>query len=640
MTSLLQLLLIALIFGCQFVSFGWWLVKVFRLKQLNLVEQLVIGTLLSFAIHSSLFFLLGLLTGPAIYYLSLISLAIGLRQLKSLLKAIALLWKKVKTKKLIAIFSITAALTLATTLTFSWIMRDHNLVFQAGQLHDSVWHIALINRLVANIPPEHPSDFTLIVTNYHYFYDLIIAGWNKVFFLPIPLIYFQFMPLVISLLLSAGAASLGKRLGGLICSAYLVFLTFFAGSLAYLIPLFIKGNTWHESSFWVSQTFSMMLNPQLILSLAVLYGVVVLLFSIKDQKTNSLGSHFILLLLITNSLGLKSYAFVILSILYTLFVFHQAIRHRSWRYLWLILGLIISSLPLMGLITGFKTSSFIFLPLWFLDSMVESPDRLNFIPWTLLKEHYLFKQAWHRLLWLRFREVVIFYVGNLGIRSLGLLLPILLIFKKMNHKDFYYLIWGGFIISSTIPLFFIQQGIVWNTIQFWYYSLIFSNILAAKLFSVIHYKLASGSVLNKAVLGVFLLIIIGLALPTYIKTAQIKYFNTEAFSANELAVLAEIEETDLVVVHPNLNRYYQSSIIAAYTNASLVRANPVQLQIAGISTSDEEEKKLIQLIEQQPEELVRIYPNVKLLSDKPIKRLKQKPLSSFNNELFLYSFAE
>jgi hypothetical protein len=72
----------------------------------------------------------------------------------------------------------------------------------------------------------------------------------------------------------------------------------------------------------------------------------------------------------------------------------------------------------------------------------------------------------------------IFWFGNLGTRILKELLFFkhLKNFRKLSYLEvFIYTIIG---IGVLIPTFFIQSGTPWNTIQFMYYSLMFSGILS------------------------------------------------------------------------------------------------------------------------------------------------------------------
>jgi hypothetical protein len=96
-----------------------------------------------------------------------------------------------------------------------------------------------------------------------------------------------------------------------------------------------------------------------------------------------------------------------------------------------------------------------------------------------------------------------FIIGNFGTRIISLLRKI-----KLNQLNvFIYSILGAGIV---IPMFFLQKGTPWNTIQFFYYSLFFSSILAGIVVSQIKNK-------------IILFIVVMLTIPTTIITLRDVY---------------------------------------------------------------------------------------------------------------------
>ncbi len=628
-----------IIFSLQYGAFGLWLLQKFSLK-INCLEKILLSVALSLAFHSLIFFLLGQLIGPKIYYLSVLTTLIGLAKIRQLFSVIKQLVQTAARHKILTGLAMLAVVSLYSTIAFSWIKVNGDLLFQAGQLHDSVWHIALINQLQQAIPPQHPSDFTLVVTNYHYFYDLIIAAMGKVFSLNVPTLYFQFFPLILSSLLAGSALALGKRLGGLISAAYLLLLTFFAGSFAYFIPLFLPDHSWHDSSFWVSQTFGMMINPQNILTFALTYLVLLLLlFALEKRKKMTVGLQLLLILLITASLGIKSYAFVIFVLLYGSYLLLKLIQLKSWQpFLW---GAIFSvtALPFIRLLIDFSSSSFIYEPLWFIDTMVESPDRLNHLIWKFQEDHFRFKGSWYRVWFLKGKQLLIFFTGNLGIRMFALALIPLAAFKKIKLSAIHCLILIGFLFSAVFPLFFIQRGIVWNSIQFWYYALIFANIFTALVFRQIHQQIKNSfnsKLAKNIVLTVFFLVISMLALPTVISVAKIKYFEYERIPQKELELLSTIHSSDRVIIDPRMEQYFQTSLVSALTRVEIVHANPVQLILLGVDSEGKTES-LKKMITDSPQQLKSSYPAAnKLISNHKLKENTLTLLNQVDERIFVY----
>jgi hypothetical protein len=78
--------------------------------------------------------------------------------------------------------------------------------------------------------------------------------------------------------------------------------------------------------------------------------------------------------------------------------------------------------------------------------------------------------------------ILIFIIGNMGFRSLGLIS----IRQKIKNHDFSQFEKLVLILMSTgllIPLLFVQKGTAWNTIQFFYYFLFFANFYFAQFLS-------------------------------------------------------------------------------------------------------------------------------------------------------------
>ena len=100
--------------------------------------------------------------------------------------------------------------------------------------------------------------------------------------------------------------------------------------------------------------------------------------------------------------------------------------------------------------------------------MIESPDRFYFP--HLANIRYALEASGKigpRLILVQLFAIGIFIVGNFSWRVIGLFN-----FKRQHLPHL-----TTVVICSAIPLFFIQNGTAWNTIQFLYYGLFVSNIL-------------------------------------------------------------------------------------------------------------------------------------------------------------------
>jgi hypothetical protein len=160
-------------------------------------------------------------------------------------------------------------------------------------------------------------------------------------------------------------------------------------------------------------------------------------------------------------------------------------------------------------------------------------------------------------------------IGNLGIRILGFLsLVKKFITKKISDFDqiSIFLLFFSFII----PLLFVQQGTAWNTIQFFYYFLLFANFYLAIFLSNLWSK-------NK----ILTILLLGLSIITSISTLKDYFGNPPpaAIPTSEVEGLAFLKSqpNGIVLTFPydqyQKNHYSQTPIpIYAYETTAYVSA--------------------------------------------------------------------
>lgn len=584
MPSILQVILWTILAGLlaviQYYSFGSFILSNLLAVKPRLA-RFVLSWILGITFTSLALFLLGSVFGQWTYFLGLLFFVVGLLNIRKPVLDLFELIAAAKKEWLFSVFLVTSALSLAATLIMTWIRNGDTLYLQAGQLHDSVWHLAVIQKALDTLPPEHPASYLYSIENYHYLYDITIAVLIKIFKLPLSVVYFQVFPLIITFLLACSSILLFPLKTNRLAAYVMVFLTFFGGSFAYLIPYFIPGNSWQESSFWVSQTFAVLVNPQLIFSFSIALALVWLVRYKNELFLKTRFRHLLLLTVLTASLaGFKSYGWLLCSLFIGIDLFFELLIEKK-RIAALIRLLVFTTLNLLFfyLILGFQTSSFIYAPLWYLSSMVEAPDRVNNPVWKLLELHYIANHKLHRLIELKVKEFLIFFSGNLGTRVLFVFFPLLWLSKSQRswrNVLFWLEVCIAFVFAAGIPLFVLQKnGPVWNSIQFWYYALIFANLLAAvfveKLIKLIKYRFLQ---------LLFICIIVVATLPTFVRTMTLKYTEYEKIPAAKIDfIVNKLERTDRILICPNGSQIYGTSLISALTGAHIYLANPVQIEL-------------------------------------------------------------
>ncbi len=573
------------------------------LTQLKALEKILLSIVLGLSLNASLIFLLGQLISTKAHLLGFLFGLIGLFHSRAGLKLICQAWRnEILAQKtswlLIALGSTFFFLTIGLT----YFDQHGNLIYQHGQwhdiFHDSFWHLALAQKLKQAIPPVHPGSFLFKVSNYHYFYDLIIANFSLNYGLELLTLYFQVWPLIIAWLLGLASFCLMRRLQPK-ATEFFLFLVYFTGSLGFLVPFFIPGRAGHESIFWVSQTFVMMVNPQVIVSFVLLLtGLWLCLGWLKtfNQQTKQLNLSYpgLIFVLAASSLGFKSYSFVLLSFLIGLLLGWLLIKKQLAlkQVLFLGLGYSLSCLPFIVTLLDLSRSSFFFKPFWFLDSLVEDPNRLYLPIWKQLADQFYAQQAWWPFLKIKFKELIIFYLGNLGLRASLIFLPLLLKTKKirLNLNEPQRLIINlaslGFILCSVLPMLFLQTGVVWNSIQFFYYSLILADLLAALVLATLWEKIRPNP-LSKISFGLLMLII---ALPTTLGFAQEIIFNPKQISAEKIQLVSQFQPSDRILICPEETQLYQTSLLVGLTGSQVYLADPVTLLFLGVDAGQIEQE--------------------------------------------------
>ena len=351
----------------------------------------------------------------------------------------------------------------------SGLTYSYGIGFWGSNGHDAIWHLSLINHIINPFKIKLPIYSGEYLNNYHPFFDILIALLSKLTFINSSIWYFQIFPIVSTIIFLYTSFKIGQKLsskfsGGLI----LMFLNSFANSFGWLVTLIKNHQIGGESLFWAMQSPSNQLNPPYFLSLIFINFLILLILNkpCKAKLTN-----FLIILLLALTPITKSYGGVAI---YLIYGFYSLLTFKKDKHNF---KLLLLSLPFSFLVFSIynqinSTSSiFIFKPFWFVNSLIESPDRL-YIP-ILANMRYSLETTGiigPRLTLIYLISIGLFYLGNFSWRVLGIFS-----LKSLKNKLKSPLLLT-LVITALIPLFFIQKGTSWNTIQFLYYSLFIGNI--------------------------------------------------------------------------------------------------------------------------------------------------------------------
>ncbi|MDP3758249.1 MAG: hypothetical protein Q8Q86_00875, partial [Candidatus Daviesbacteria bacterium] len=239
-------------------------------------------------------------------------------------------------------------------------------------------------------------------------------------------------------------------------------------------------------------------------------------------------------------------------------------------------------------------------PWWFIRTMVVVPDRLNWIDLELRRQTYIAEHNWKRVVQLETTAFLIFLFGNLGMRFLGFWTYFKKIRENLFQNNFNIFFLGITTASFFIPVFFLQKGVVWNTIQFNQYFLLFFGFLAA--ISVVELL----SYVKKRFLRLIIsLVIVIFAIPTQAGLLWQFYSNPalSKVSYEEIDALNFLKKVpfDVTVLTAPFNRYerdkykmppipiyawYDTGYVSAFSGKKAFLSDEEQINIMGYDVSE------------------------------------------------------
>lgn len=494
----------------------------------------------------------------------------------------------------LAILLITlGSIILSLAMVKSGWRYDYGLGFWGANGHDGVWHMALsesINRPGDTIPIFAGES----VHNYHLGFDYILAILNKITFIPINNLYFQIFPILLSLSLGTLAymfvlnwqKSKLKALGA-------VFFVYFGGSLGWIVNLLRNGNLDGESMFWAQQSVSTLINPPYAMSLIlILVGLIFLQKGTRQRAIGNRNKRYLLIAAVIFGLvaWVKIYGgILILGSLFIAGVYRQ-LKRKGTGVLRVFLGATILSAILVLPVLSLDRPSLEFKPFWFLETMMAISDRLGWEKYYSAMINYRLAGNYLKLIIAYFAAFGIFLVGNFGTRIVGIFQ--LIKQKKFGFVDviFLSLIAGGIFI----PMFFVQSGTPWNTIQFMYYSLFFMGIYAGLFLG----DLFANRKITSIIFGILIMLI---TIPTTLATLYFHYLPSRPpamLPSGELEALEFLREQPegIVLTYPYdaelaqaamsspprpLYLYESTAYVSAYSDKDVYLEDEVNLNITG-----------------------------------------------------------
>lgn len=505
-------------------------------------------------------------------------------------------------------------LAWSSTMFKSGLIYSFGMGFWGPNGHDGVWHIALAKRLSQG-SFEMPVFAGEAIKNYHVGFDLLLALLHKITSIPVRNLYFQIIPPILALLIGVLTYKFVKDWRKSRLQAWwATFFVYFAGSFGWIVTLLRSGRIDGESMFWAQQSLSTLINPPYALSLVLFLAGLICLVKLTNKYSTKrlfLASVFFGLmlpikvyggLLAIGGLGAAS-----------------TLRYLKERKLDIAKVFGLSLTISLALFLPFNRQAgglVVFKPFWFLETMMGLSDRLYWPRYESALLNYKLAGNLVKGIPAYLFAFVIFWIGNLGTRVMK---GFEVFGWVKDYKKLGYL--RAFLISVIaagvlVPTFFLQKGTPWNTIQFIYYSLFFSGIIAGIAFG----RWLEKAKKSKSFMASFALL--AFSLPTAIATLRhylpknppsVLYF--EELSA--LNFLSSLED-GVVLSYPYddevkkgeapvpLYRYVSTAYVSAFSGKRVYLEDEVNLDIMNYSWK-ERKKKVLGFLSTQDEKEARNF---------------------------------
>lgn len=468
------------------------------------------------------------------------------------------------------------SLSWILTVIKSGMLYHFGLGFWGANGHDGVWHVALIQSL-ARGSFDMPAFAGEKLKNYHIGFDLIVALIARITTIPASTLYFQLLPPVLAVLT-------GILIYRLVftwtksqkASLWSVFFVYFGGSFGFLIG---RG----ESAFWSQQAISTLINPPFALSLIVLLSALILLAKKKDVWAAVLFGLLI---------EIKAYSGILALGSLLMIGIWQVLKEKKFNVLLVFGGSLVISVVLFLPLNSGSGGLLVFKPFWFLETMMGLTDRIGWQKFYSAMVNYRAGGVWK---WVPAYAAAfaLFWIGNLGtriVKDLWILKQI----RKIRDIDFLTLFSFSVIVAGVaIPMVFLQKGTPWNTIQFFYYSLFFSSILAGVAVARIKSKLVLvGIALLTVPTSMLALkdVYLPVRPPAMISTAEIQALNFLAKQETGIVLTYPFDEAKAKEAETNPPRplylYVSTAYVSAYANKPAYLEDEVNLNITGYDWED------------------------------------------------------
>lgn len=397
----------------------------------------------------------------------------------------------IKENKIITSLLVIGGIVQSIPLFGSGLLYPDGVRFIGVNAYDGMMHLSYIQSIVQNFPPIEPGSFPNKITNYHYWTDLILADITRIWSIPVSHLFFQYVPIAISLLTGIVALALVQKLGGSKKMAiWFLFLLYFSGDAAYLFMLLLH-QTFGFYTPAIDNGPTQFLNmPHAIAKPIFLVGIMQF---IDFTQTKKLKTGIAMALVFGVLFGFKVYFGIYIALgllLYGVFaLFHSFLKHkkksiakrinetiREQKTLFLSLSVFALVTLAIYLPPNSNAGGLFFAPLeW--PKLFLNPDNINFQDWWLRRQVYEVNGNIRNMLLLDALAIGITLVAVYGTRLLGFL-PSKNIFRFFGHEKMMLLL-PGLLLFQVLGFFTLQESGGFNVFNFFATSAVILSLFSS-----------------------------------------------------------------------------------------------------------------------------------------------------------------
>lgn len=522
-----------------------------RLKPKSSIIALLFSLVLGLALWGIQGYLFGYLHARWLTYLYLIFFSISFFLNTSNEKKY---WQKIRQEihaayKPAFIFICLGTILQILSVIGSGMLYPQGVEFFFSNAVDGVMHLAYIESMARVFPPQEPSAAGMMLMNYHYWSDLVMAELVRVWHLPVSHLFFQFMPLFIAFLTGIATYVLvrvwkGTRQTGM----WALFMLYFSADAAYLFTLILHQQLNFRTPA-IDNGITQFLNiPHTFAKLVFLTGVIPFSYWLKTKQTRWL---ILSVTFFTTLAGFKIYfgmfaavgvCLVILGqILYSMWhsktSFLERVRnsiqeHRAALVCAVVFGL---ASALIYFPANRSSGGLFYSPLeW--PKIFMGPDGLDFRQWWLRHQVY---EAYHNtrnLIFLDFIAIVVCLISIYGTRLIGFFR-----WKRMIQYvgwETYLFFFPTMLLFTWLGLYTLQSSGLFNVFNFFAVAATGLSLFSAFLLN----ELATS---KRKLSKLLVIIFIFLTLPRPIYEV---YFAMNAYVTNHYDQIITKEEIEALTV--------------------------------------------------------------------------------------------